>query len=61
MYTAPNGDMVYLDVLGQPILMLCSLNSIGDLLEKRGSNYADRSVPPAMRMCAGRGLAVLQS
>lgn len=47
---SPNGDMVYLEVLGQPILVLGSLKAIGDLLEKRGSTYADRSVPPAMQM-----------
>ncbi|KAH6918907.1 O-methylsterigmatocystin oxidoreductase [Coprinopsis sp. MPI-PUGE-AT-0042] len=42
------GDLVYADIFGQPILVLNSLKSIRDLLEKRGSNYADRAVPPSV-------------
>ncbi|KAH6906696.1 cytochrome P450 98A3 [Coprinopsis sp. MPI-PUGE-AT-0042] len=42
------GELVYADIFGQPILVLNSLKAIRDLLEKRGSNYADRAVPPSM-------------
>jgi cytochrome P450 len=34
--------MIYLNVLGQHILILNSLEVITDLLEKRSSNYSDR-------------------
>jgi len=36
------GDMVFLKVLGQPILVLNSLKRTTDLFEKRSSNYSDR-------------------
>ncbi|KAH6906695.1 cytochrome P450 98A3 [Coprinopsis sp. MPI-PUGE-AT-0042] len=44
------GDLVYVNVFGQPILVLNSLKAVNDLLEKRGSNYADRFVPPSMSL-----------
>ena len=34
--------MIYLNVLGQPFIILSSLEVITDLLEKRSSNYSDR-------------------
>ena len=34
--------MIYLNVLGQPIVILTSLETITDLFEKRSSNYSDR-------------------
>ena len=34
--------MIYLNVLGQHIIILSSLEVIADLFEKRSSNYSDR-------------------
>ena len=34
--------MIYLNVLGQPFVILSSLEVITDLFEKRSSNYSDR-------------------
>ena len=34
--------MIYLNVLGQHFIILCSLKVITDLFEKRSSNYSDR-------------------
>ena len=34
--------MIYLNVLGQHIVILSSLDVIADLFEKRSSNYSDR-------------------
>ena len=34
--------MIYLNVLGQPFVILTSLDVITDLFEKRSSNYSDR-------------------
>ena len=36
------GDMIYINVLGQHIVILSSLEVITDLFEKRSSNYSDR-------------------
>ncbi|KIJ96913.1 hypothetical protein K443DRAFT_106465 [Laccaria amethystina LaAM-08-1] len=36
------GDMVYYEMLGQPILILGSLKRTNDLFEKRSSNYSSR-------------------
>ena len=36
------GDVVHLDVLGQPIIVLGSHEAAVDLLEKRSANYSDR-------------------
>nr|ANC28043.1 cytochrome P450 [Polyporus umbellatus] len=36
------GDVVYLNVLGQPIVALGSLKAATDLLDKRSANYSDR-------------------
>ncbi|KAH9939661.1 cytochrome P450 [Epithele typhae] len=40
------GDVVYLDVLGQPTVILGSHAAAVDLLEKRSSIYSTRRVPP---------------
>ena len=42
------GDMMYFSVLGQPFLILGSLQRTSDLLEKRSSNYSDRMRLPMM-------------
>ena len=36
------GDVVYLNVLGQSIVVLGSMQAARDLLDKRSSNYSDR-------------------
>ncbi|KAF8154532.1 cytochrome P450 [Crassisporium funariophilum] len=40
------GDMVYFEVLGQPFLVLGTLERTNDLFEKRSSNYSDRMRMP---------------
>lgn len=40
------GELVYLDVLGQPILLLGSHDAALDLLEKRSALYSDRVHSP---------------
>ncbi|KAF9044254.1 cytochrome P450 [Panaeolus papilionaceus] len=40
------GDMVYFEVLGQPFIVLGSLEKTNDLFEKRSSNYSDRMRMP---------------
>ncbi|TFK37580.1 cytochrome P450 [Crucibulum laeve] len=39
---AEYGDVVHVNVLGQPMIILNSLRSVRDLLDKRGSIYSDR-------------------
>jgi len=36
------GDMVFFKILGQPFLVLGSVEKTFDLFEKRSSNYSDR-------------------
>ena len=36
------GEIMYLDVAGQPAIVLNSLKSAFDLLEHRANNYSDR-------------------
>ncbi|KAH6899258.1 cytochrome P450 98A3 [Coprinopsis sp. MPI-PUGE-AT-0042] len=36
------GDMIYLEVLGQPLLILNTLEDSSELLERRSANYSDR-------------------
>ena len=36
------GEVLYLDVAGQPIVVLNSLKPAFELLERRSSNYSDR-------------------
>ena len=40
--TTVPGDIVYLTVFGQPILLLGSYRAAHELLEKRSANYSDR-------------------
>jgi hypothetical protein len=49
------GDVVYLQVFGQVIVVLSSLPAIKDLLEKRGEKYADRPTLPIQKMYATPG------
>ncbi|KAN0135790.1 Cytochrome P450 [Lactarius tabidus] len=43
-FVVARGDILYLQVFGQAIVVLCSLPAIKDLLEKRGEIFSDR--PP---------------
>ena len=36
------GDVVYLSLFGQPVLILNTATGTSDLLQKRGANYASR-------------------
>ena len=36
------GDVIYLSILGQPLLILTSQTAAVDLLDKRGAKYANR-------------------
>ncbi|KAF5354016.1 hypothetical protein D9756_007051 [Leucocoprinus leucothites] len=42
------GDMIYFKVLGQPFLVLDSLEKTYDLFERRSSNYSDRTRLPML-------------
>ncbi|KAI0253713.1 cytochrome P450 [Lactifluus subvellereus] len=55
-----HGDVVCLQVLGEVIVVLCSLSSIKDLLEKRGEIYSDRPMLPIYQMMKIDWLLVLQ-
>ncbi|KAI0833218.1 CyP450 monooxygenase [Trametes gibbosa] len=44
------GDLVYLNVVGQPILVVGSLEIAVDLLEKRSSIYSGRATSPIVQM-----------
>jgi hypothetical protein len=37
-----NSDVIYVNMLGQPVVVLNSVQAAVDLLDKRGSNYCDR-------------------
>jgi hypothetical protein len=47
-----HGDILYLQVFGQGIVVLCSLSSIKDLLEKRGEIFSDRPTLPMHHLWA---------
>ncbi|KAK7463681.1 hypothetical protein VKT23_007024 [Stygiomarasmius scandens] len=38
------GDLIYIHVLGNPVLILNSASAVSDLLEKRSANYSSRPV-----------------
>lgn len=44
------GDIVYLDVLGQPILLLGTHEAAIDLLDKRSALYSDRVHSPMVNL-----------
>lgn len=39
-----SGDLIYIYVFGNPILVLNTAKAASDLLEKRGSNYSSRPI-----------------
>ena len=46
-----SGDVVYLNVLGQPMVVLNSLQAAQDLLDKRSANYSDRPDSVMTKLC----------
>ena len=42
------GDMVYFEVLGQPFLVLDTLERTNNLFDKRSTNYSDRMRMPML-------------
>ncbi|RPD69162.1 cytochrome P450 [Lentinus tigrinus ALCF2SS1-7] len=57
---AKYGDVVYLDVLGQPMIVLGSHQVATDLLEKRSANYSDRSASPMVEIAGFSWALTLQ-
>lgn len=54
------GDVIYLQVLGTPLIYLNSAEATGDLLDARGAIYSDRPVlTMASEMCDMKDLAPL--
>ena len=49
--SVPPGDVVYLNMLGQDIIVLGSLNAARDLLDKRSANYSDRPTSVMVQLC----------
>jgi cytochrome P450 len=54
------GDIVYINALGQKVVVLGSAQAVNDLLEQRGSIYSDRPTTPMGDLCVffficGRG------
>ncbi|KAI0715646.1 O-methylsterigmatocystin oxidoreductase [Cerioporus squamosus] len=45
-----SGDVIYLQVMGRHVIVLGSLTSISEFLEKRTSNTSDRLVTPLIRL-----------
>ena len=41
-YGVHPGDVVYTSLFGQPVVVLSSIDSTRDLLDKRGANYSSR-------------------
>ena len=39
---SPSGDVVYFDVLGQPLITLNSLHHSVELLDKKSANFSNR-------------------
>ena len=52
------GDVVHLDVAGQPMIVLGSQEAASELLEKRSSNYSDRAPSPMVDMYAPLRFAI---
>lgn len=44
MVFTTSGDMIYLHIFGNPIIVLNTAQTVNDLLEKRSANYSSRPV-----------------
>lgn len=42
LYSRSSGNLVYVSVLGQPVIIINSVKAAVDLLEKKSSSYSDR-------------------
>ncbi|OCH91434.1 CyP450 monooxygenase [Obba rivulosa] len=49
-WTQQYGDIIFMQVFGQPFVVLNSIDSVVDLLEKRSSNYSDRTLPEMVKL-----------
>ncbi|TEB29714.1 O-methylsterigmatocystin oxidoreductase [Coprinellus micaceus] len=45
-----DSDLIYVEAMGQPVLVLNTLQAATDLMERRSPNYSDRLLPPALTM-----------
>ncbi|TFK27923.1 cytochrome P450 [Coprinopsis marcescibilis] len=52
-FSVSRGDMIYMEILNQPVLVLNSVRRIEDLLEKRSALYSDRPTAPMLRELMG--------
>lgn len=57
-WTKEYGDMIYLEAMGQPILILNSLETIKDLLVSRAENYSDRPDSPLLDLTRARSVSI---
>jgi hypothetical protein len=44
------GDVIYLRVFSEVVVILCSLSAIKDFLEKRAETYSERPYLPILEM-----------
>ncbi|KAI0714199.1 CyP450 monooxygenase [Cerioporus squamosus] len=54
------GDVIHLDLLGQSMVVLGSLQAASDLMEKRSTNYSDRPSSVMVDLCGFEWLTVLK-
>lgn len=55
----PTGDIIFLNLLGTPFLVLNSLEDAEELLNKRASNYSNRAPHVVVTDMIGFGWAIL--
>ncbi|RPD64515.1 CyP450 monooxygenase [Lentinus tigrinus ALCF2SS1-7] len=56
-----HGDVIHLDLLGQSMIVLGSLQSASDLMEKRSNNYSSRPSSVMVDLCGFGWLTVLKN
>ncbi|EFI27428.1 hypothetical protein CC1G_14899 [Coprinopsis cinerea okayama7 len=49
-WTRLYSNVIYMEVIGQPIVILNSFSGVQDLLIKRAAKYSDRATIPAIEM-----------
>lgn len=49
-FTLYSGDVMYLEILGKPIIVVNSVKAAVDLLDKRSANYSDRPRFPIFKL-----------
>ncbi|RDX54149.1 cytochrome P450 [Lentinus brumalis] len=55
-----HGDVIHLDLLGQSMIVLGSLQAASDLMEKKSTNYSDRPSSVMVDLCGFEWLTVLK-